>query len=148
MITLDLSYRSLTKALPVAAALLLSEEQILALVKPLFEVEDSLARRTGQSHDPLLIMTALQRVIDGGLAVQGVAKLALHPRHGVHEFVVSFVRRPGALSCSYDAQALLALIKERGIGCTEEEEQFLICGPPSLVTKIRKLQMTWKIVGE
>jgi predicted rRNA methylase YqxC with S4 and FtsJ domains len=105
--------------------LLPSEGQILALVKPLFEVEDSIARRTGQIHDPLLIVTALQQVIDAGtacgLAVQGVAKLALHPRHGVHEFFVSFVRRPGALSCFYDAQTLLALIKERGIGHTEEE---------------------------
>ncbi len=125
LITLDLSYLSLAKALPVATALLPSEGQILALVKPLFEVEDSIARRTGQIHDPLLIVTALQQVIDAGLAcglaVQGVAKLALHPRHGVHEFFVSFVRHPGALSCFYDTQTLLALIKERGIGRTEEE---------------------------
>ncbi len=125
LITLDLSYLSLTKALPVAAALLASEGQILALVKPLFEVKNSEARRTGQIHDPLLVVTALQQVIDTGIAcglvVQGVAKLALQPRHGVHEFFVSFVRRPGALSCSYDAQTLLALIEERGIGRTEEE---------------------------
>ncbi len=125
LITLDLSYLSLTKALPVATALLAIEGQILALVKPLFEVEDSEARRTGRIDDPLLIVTALQHVIAAGtacgLTVQGVAKLVLHPRHGVHEFFVSFIRRPGVLSCSYDTQTLLALVKERGIGRTEEE---------------------------
>jgi 23S rRNA (cytidine1920-2'-O)/16S rRNA (cytidine1409-2'-O)-methyltransferase len=125
LIALDLSYLSLTKALPVATALLPPEGQILALVKPLFEVENSEVKRTGQIDDPMLIVTALQRVIDAGracgLALQGVAKLALHPRHGVHEFFVSFVRRPGALSCSYDAQALLTLLRERGIGRIEEE---------------------------
>ena len=102
LITLDLSYLSLTKALPVATALLPTEGQILALVKPLFEVENSEARRTGQIHNPLLLVTALQQVIDVGLscdlALQGIAKVALHPRHGVHEFFVSFVRRPGVLS--------------------------------------------------
>ena len=126
LITLDLSYLSLTKALPVATALLTPEGQILALVKPLFEVANSKARRTGHIEDPLLLVTALQQVIDAGtacgLAVQGMAKLALQPHHGVHEFFVSFVRRPGALSCSYDVQTLLALIEERGIGRSEEEE--------------------------
>jgi 23S rRNA (cytidine1920-2'-O)/16S rRNA (cytidine1409-2'-O)-methyltransferase len=125
LITLDLSYLSLTKALPVATALLAPEGQILALVKPLFEVENSEARRTGHIDDPMLLVTALQQVIDAGtacgLAVQGVAKLALQPRHGVHEFFVSFVRSPGALSCSYDAKTLLALIEERGISRFEEE---------------------------
>src|SRR5947209_1984001 len=39
LITLDLSYLSLTAALPIAATLLASQGQILALLKPLFEVE-------------------------------------------------------------------------------------------------------------
>jgi 23S rRNA (cytidine1920-2'-O)/16S rRNA (cytidine1409-2'-O)-methyltransferase len=125
LITLDLSYLSLTRALPVATALLTPQGRILALVKPLFEVENSEARRTGHIEDSMLLVTALQQVIDAGvacgLAVQGVAKLALQPRHGVHEFFVSFVRHPGALSRFYDAQTLLALIEERGIGRTEEE---------------------------
>lgn len=125
LITLDLSYLSLTKALPVATALLAPEGRILTLVKPLFEVEDNEARRTGQIHDPLLLVTALQQVMEAGitcgLAVHGIAKLALHPRHGVHEFFVSFVRHPGAFSHVYDAQALSALIKGQGIGRMEKE---------------------------
>src|SRR5579859_7423477 len=39
LITLDLSYLSLTKALPLAAPLLAPAGHILALLKPLFEVE-------------------------------------------------------------------------------------------------------------
>jgi len=68
LITLDLSYLSLTRALPVATALLTPEGQILALVKPLVEVANSEARRTGQIEDSTLLVTALQQVIDAGTA--------------------------------------------------------------------------------
>jgi 23S rRNA (cytidine1920-2'-O)/16S rRNA (cytidine1409-2'-O)-methyltransferase len=120
LLTLDLSYLSLTKALPIAASLLAPEGRILALVKPLFEVESSEARRTGHIDDPTLLVAALQQVIKAGVAcgltLQGVIKLALRPRRGIHEFFVSFVRGSDALSCSYDAGSLLALIQEQGIG--------------------------------
>lgn len=125
LITLDLSYLSLMKALPVATALLAPEGQILALVKPLFEVESSRARRTGHIDDPMLLVAALQQVIDAGtacgLTVQGMIKLALQPRHGIYELFVSFVRSPGASSCSYDAQTLLTIIEGQGIGRAEDE---------------------------
>lgn len=125
LITLDLSYLSLTKALPISTALLAPEGQILALIKPLFEVESSEVRRTGHITDPMLLVVALQQVLNAGrasgLAVQGVVKLALQPRHGVHEFFVSLVYSPGVLSHHYDSQTLLSLIEERGIGHTEEE---------------------------
>ena len=125
LMTLDLSYLSLAKALPVAAALLAAEGQILALVKPLFEVESSQARRTGHIEDPMLLLTTLQQVINAGaacgLTLQGVIKLALRPRHGVHEFFASFVRDPGTLPSCYDAQSLLNIIEGRGIGRISEE---------------------------
>lgn len=125
LITLDLSYLSLTKALPVANALLASEGRILALVKPLFEVESSEARRTGHIDDPALLVTALQQVmkagIQCGLTVQGVIKLALQPRHGVHEFFVSFNQRSDALPWHFDEQSLLAIIEGQGRGHTEEQ---------------------------
>lgn len=140
LITLDLSYLSLTKALPVATALLAPEGRILALVKPLFEVEDSAARRTGRIDDSMLLVSALQQVMDAGtacgLTVQGVTKLALQPRHGVHEFFVSFVRSAGELAQGELLQGahpqgelaqgvinrpLLAIIEGRGIGRSEED---------------------------
>jgi 23S rRNA (cytidine1920-2'-O)/16S rRNA (cytidine1409-2'-O)-methyltransferase len=125
LITLDLSYLSLTKALPLAANLLAPEGEILALIKPLFEVESAQARRSGHIDDPLLLVNALQQVLETGrvygLTVQGVAKLALQPRHGTHEFFASFVRRSGAVSRRYDEQELLAIIEGQGIGRVEVE---------------------------
>ncbi len=125
LVTLDLSYLSLTRALPAATALLASKGQILALVKPLFGVESSEARRTGHINDPALLVAALRRVvkagIGSGLTVQGVTKLALQPRHGVHEFFVSFILSPGTLPWHYDEQTLLAIVEGQGIGCTKEQ---------------------------
>jgi 23S rRNA (cytidine1920-2'-O)/16S rRNA (cytidine1409-2'-O)-methyltransferase len=125
LITLDLSYLSLTKALPIATSLLASEGQILALVKPLFEVESSKARRAGCIDDPALLVAALQQVVEAGtvcgLTPQGAAKLAFQSRHGVHEFFVSSVRSPGSLPWHYTTQTLLAIIEGPGIGRTEEE---------------------------
>lgn len=125
LITLDLSYLSLTQALPLATNLLAAEGQVLALIKPLFEVESAQARRSGHIDDPMLLIKALQRVLEAGtasgLAVQGLAKLALKPQHGVHEFFASFVRSPGAITRQYDEQALLAIVEGQGIGRTEVE---------------------------
>ena len=125
LITLDLSYLSLTKALPIAAALLASQGRILALVKPLFEVESREARRIGTIDDPVQLIGALQRVLETGatcrLSVQGLAKLALQPRRGVYEFFVSFIRSPHAPALSYNEQTLQTIVEEQGIGRTEEE---------------------------
>jgi 23S rRNA (cytidine1920-2'-O)/16S rRNA (cytidine1409-2'-O)-methyltransferase len=124
LITLDLSYLSLTQALPIASNLLAPPGQILALLKPLFEVTSSTARRTGQINDPTLLIEALDRVLTAGktcgLIAEGIAKLALLPRHGVHEFFVSFVQPPGTHTVSYDAEALQAVIEGPGIGQQKE----------------------------
>lgn len=124
LISLDLSYLSLTKALPIAAHVL-SEGEVLALFKPLFEVESANARRTGKIDDPMLLVDALQRVFEAGrhagLFPVDAAKLALQPRHGVNEFFLRFVRQPGAPSRNCEGAALLDLIESAGIGSTEED---------------------------
>lgn len=125
LVTLDLSYLSLTTALPIAATLLAPHGQILTLVKPLFEVESAEARRTGHIQNPILLTDALQRVLAAGtacgLTLHGAAKLALQPRHGVHEFFVSFGRNMDAPPWPYDEQTLLTIIEGQGIGRIEEE---------------------------
>lgn len=126
LITLDLSYLSLTRALPIAASLLAPQGQLLALVKPLFEVENQDARRVGQIADPALLVAALQRVLaagtQSGLAVQGLVKLALQPRHGVHELFASFIKSPHAISRDYNEQELLAITEGPGVGRLVDEE--------------------------
>jgi 23S rRNA (cytidine1920-2'-O)/16S rRNA (cytidine1409-2'-O)-methyltransferase len=125
LVTLDLSYLSLTKALPIAAALVESEGYVLALLKPLFEVESPKARRTGQIDDPALLVTALRRVLEAGtgtgLVPLGAAKLALKPRHGVTEFFVCFVRSRNHPCWQYDEGTLLEIVEGVGIGRGEEE---------------------------
>jgi 23S rRNA (cytidine1920-2'-O)/16S rRNA (cytidine1409-2'-O)-methyltransferase len=125
LITLDLSYLSLTKALPLVETLLAPEAQVLALLKPLFEVESAEARRTGQIDDPVLLVEALHRVLetgaDAGLNPQGAAKLALVPRHGVSEFFVYFERGSHQPSWQFDDKLLQAIVESPGIGSAEEE---------------------------
>lgn len=124
LITLDLSYLSLTKALPIAVPLLSPTGHILALLKPLFEVESAEARRTGQIEDLALLVTALHRVLDAGgaagLQPLGAAKLALPPRHGVTEFFVHFACDPQQLPWHYDDMMLATIVHNRGIGNAEE----------------------------
>lgn len=124
LVTLDLSYLSLTKALPIASQLLIKGE-VLALFKPLFEVESTVARRTGKIDDAMLLVEALQRVIEAGtnagLFLTDIAKLALQPKHGVSEFFLRFGHQTDAPSRNYETATLLSIINNPGIGSAEEE---------------------------
>jgi len=125
LITLDLSYLSLTRALPIAASILAPDGEVLALFKPLFEVDSATARRSGRVEDPALLVEALRRVLragaEAGLVPLGTTKLALRPRHGVVEF---FVYLAHSMSCPpwyYDDTTLAEIIMGPGIGNVEEE---------------------------
>ena len=128
LITLDLSYLSLVQALPIAARVLAPEGDILALFKPLFEVESAEARRSGQIPDSGLLVPALQRAIAAGLAAglepRGVAKLALQPRHGVHEYFLHLAAgntSEEGPQRTYDNTTLSTLVAGPGIGSTNDE---------------------------
>jgi 23S rRNA (cytidine1920-2'-O)/16S rRNA (cytidine1409-2'-O)-methyltransferase len=120
VITLDLSYLSLAAALPQAAPLLAAEGDVVALFKPLFEVADAAARRTGDVADPALVVAALARALAAGraagLSPRGAVKLALRPRHGVHEFVLHFARGADGPAWRDDQPALEALAQSPGVG--------------------------------
>lgn len=49
--TVDVSYLSLRKAIPYFYAVMHGEGEVCCLVKPLFEIDDAEARRTGVIHD-------------------------------------------------------------------------------------------------
>lgn len=127
LITLDLSYLSLTRALPLAAQILAPEGEVLALLKPLFEVDSAEARRRGQVDDPALLLAALRQVLEAGAAAGltplGAAKLALRPRHGVAEFFVHFGRGSSHLPWLFDDTALAEIIAMTGIGPADDEER-------------------------
>ena len=127
LITLDLSYLSLTDALPPAASLLAPGGDLLALFKPLFEVDDAEARRTGRIPNDRLIVLALQRVLDVGSRIRvrpiGAAKLALRPRHGVSEYFLHFAAGADAETWRYTTDTLTDIIADAGIGKQQEETQ-------------------------
>lgn len=120
LITLDLSYLSLTDALPLAATLLVSGGEILALFKPLFEVKSTIARRTGSIENPVLIVDALHNVLEAGrqtgLHPLGVVKLALRPKHGVQEFFIHLGIGDDAPTWNYDDTTLTSIVDSSGIG--------------------------------
>jgi 23S rRNA (cytidine1920-2'-O)/16S rRNA (cytidine1409-2'-O)-methyltransferase len=124
LVTLDLSYLSLTVAVPLAAELLSPDGDVLALFKPLFEIDDAEARRTGRAPEATTIVAALRRVLESGraagLVVRGAAKLALRPRHGVSEYFLSFAADHRLPERRFDEAALMAVIAEPGIGSDTE----------------------------
>jgi len=124
LVTLDLSYLSLTAALPLAAHLFTAHGEVLALFKPLFEVDDPEARRTGRVDDPKVLVEALRRVLDSGqrvgLVPRGLTKLALRPRHGVLEFFLHFTSDPAHIPLFYDDATLANVVATPGIGRAEE----------------------------
>ncbi len=127
LITLDLSYLSLTKALPIAAKILAPEGEVLALLKPLFEVDSAEARRRGQVDDPALLVAALRKALEAGeaagLTPLGAIKLALRPRHGVAEFFIHFGRGSDHAPWWYDAALLAEVVEAVGIGPAHEDEE-------------------------
>lgn len=126
LVTLDLSYLSLTTALPLAATLLAPGGDVLALLKPLFEVDDPAAGRSGQIDNPALLVSVLRRVIEAGagagLRPVAAAKLALRPRHGVAEIFVHLTNDAHRPPWRYDESMLAQIVTGVGIGSSEIEE--------------------------
>ena len=88
--SVDLSYLSLEKAVPQFRAVLHGHGELVCLVKPLFEVDDAQARRTGQM-DPSAYAPLLRRLADALDAqpdthVAAVAHSHVTGNHGTHEF--------------------------------------------------------------
>ena len=88
--TVDLSYISLRKAIPVLGPLLVPDGAMLCLVKPLFEVADRQARRTGRIADPGVYRDVLRNLtafaLDLGYVPAGIARSRPPGAGGTMEF--------------------------------------------------------------
>jgi 23S rRNA (cytidine1920-2'-O)/16S rRNA (cytidine1409-2'-O)-methyltransferase len=86
----DLSYLSLRKAVPVFAEIMDHAGELVCLVKPLFEVEDASARRTGVLSEGayLPILSSLIRDLNGlcGVSVLNVTNSPITGNQGTLEF--------------------------------------------------------------
>ena len=86
--SVDLSYLSLDKAVPQFRAVMHGQGELMCLVKPLFEVEDSAARRSGvlssDAYVPLL--ETLSAELAEQYAVRGITHSPVTGNHGTLEF--------------------------------------------------------------
>jgi len=93
IITLDLSYLSLKKALPICRGILGDKGLAICLVKPIFEVESSEIRRTGKINDHEILKDILIDLcgyfIKMEVNVGGVTNSPVTGNSGTLEFFVS-----------------------------------------------------------
>jgi 23S rRNA (cytidine1920-2'-O)/16S rRNA (cytidine1409-2'-O)-methyltransferase len=105
--TLDLSYLSLRKAIPLVADLMTSDGQIIGLVKPLFEVPDAQVRRTGRIDDSSVYVAVLQGLVEfaetSGLRVLDVTHSHLRGNKGTVEFFMLISKDRAAQPQAFDA---------------------------------------------
>ena len=85
----DLSYLSLRKAIPQFARIMREKGELICLVKPLFEIESPLARRTGVIADDAyapLLQELIQSLTDDGFIVSGLTNSPVTGNQGTLEF--------------------------------------------------------------
>jgi len=101
--SVDLSYLSLRKGIPAFAEILHYEGELMCLVKPLFEVEDAEARRTGVLPDDAYETVLLDLIRDVNTLPYARAKNVTHSpvtgNAGTREFFLHVVlsREPGEI---------------------------------------------------
>ncbi len=92
LVTLDLSYLPLREAWRLIQAWLPPGSDVISLIKPLFEVDDAEARRTGRiiGHQPYVdILARLARAAEGlGWSVLGVMSSPIRGSHDTLEFLL------------------------------------------------------------
>lgn len=98
LITVDVSFISLEKILPALIPLLAEHGQILALVKPQFELSRAAVGRGGIVREPERHFEAIQRIAGAArtleLAVSGVAASPVAGAAGNREFFLLMSMRP------------------------------------------------------
>ncbi|MDR3051042.1 MAG: TlyA family RNA methyltransferase [Oscillospiraceae bacterium] len=107
--TVDLSYLSLRLAVPAFARVLRGQGELVCLVKPLFEIDDPQARRTGaiapHAYTPLL--TALCADLAAHGRVLGVTHSPVTGNSGTLEFFVRLALGSAAASANIPGSAAL-----------------------------------------
>lgn len=109
--TLDLSYISLQKAIPIVANLLESEGEMICLVKPLFEIADSEPRRTGKIPDAASYSRLLRDLVDF-VRKEGLDPVSLtHSRvtgsRGTREFFLRISLKPSEQVRNFDIESIV-----------------------------------------
>jgi 23S rRNA (cytidine1920-2'-O)/16S rRNA (cytidine1409-2'-O)-methyltransferase len=114
LITLDLSYLSLRKALPLCEGILNGEGQVVCLVKPLFEVENPEVRRSGELTDTETLRDILMGLYDffvlSGYKAQGLTYSSVTGNEGTIEYFYAIAM--GGSSKGLDREEIEPLIAD------------------------------------
>lgn len=90
--TVDLSYLSLKKAIPIFATILGGKGELICLVKPLFEVNDRDMRRSGEITNPDVFKELLRDLVkyidELGYKVTGITYSHVTGNKGTREFFI------------------------------------------------------------
>ena len=93
--TVDVSYLSLRKAIPYFSAILHGQGELCCLVKPLFEIDDAQARRTGvireEQYAPLLRSLIDDVNLMAGASVRTVTHSSVTGNAGTREFFLHVI---------------------------------------------------------
>ena len=92
MISLDLSYLSLKKALPICREILKEKGLMICLIKPLFEVESSEIRRSGNINQKELLQEILQDIclfyLENDVDIIGLTHSPVTGNSGTLEYLI------------------------------------------------------------
>jgi 23S rRNA (cytidine1920-2'-O)/16S rRNA (cytidine1409-2'-O)-methyltransferase len=98
LITLDLSYLSLKKAVPVALEIIKNEGTIICLIKPIVEVNNSEIRRTGNINNPEIHFGILIDLLEFfkclGLIAFGLTNSPIKGNNDAIEYLVGLTTQP------------------------------------------------------
>ena len=116
IITLDLSYLSLLKAVPVCKDIFQKKEgTIVCLIKPLFEVESNSIKRSGIIDDKQILRTTLislcRGFIEQGTAIAGLVNSPITGNNGTYEFFTELRINSADISIEYDKYIDNAIVK-------------------------------------
>lgn len=108
IITLDLSYLSLKNAVPICMDILKNSGIIVCLVKPIFEVDSSEIRRSGEINDRTVLKKILTELslffLSIGCAILGITN---SPVRGNNDTLEYFVGLAVGTVCTENSNALL-----------------------------------------
>ncbi len=120
IITLDLSYLSLTKAVPICKEILHGKEaQLVCLVKPLFEIADSEMKRSGNVLQISLIRDMLRTLClelsDSNTSIFGITNSPVSGNRGTLEFFLGISVNARCRNIDIDSSIDIALERAKEI---------------------------------
>lgn len=93
MISLDLSYLSLKNALPICMKILKDHGTMICLIKPIYEVESSEIRRSGDINQRSVLRNILKDIcefyVTNGLNILGLTNSPVRGNNGTLEYLIA-----------------------------------------------------------